>query len=122
MDSYVQLATTIEELSRMVRDFGDQTKKLKEKVGLLGTTQDCKELRDGLPILREQCINSSKQLCQLFKSPPAERSERWKHVKLAQDFEAILKEFERAKAQALSKEKQWIDIVRESISSEEYRS
>jgi hypothetical protein len=122
MDNYVMLGTSTEELSRMVRGFKDQTKKLKEKVELLGTAQDCKDLREELSVLREQCMTMSKQLGQLFKSPPVERSERWKHVKLAQDFETILKEFERTKAQALSKEKQWIDIVRESISSEEYRN
>ena len=106
----------------MVRGFRDQTKKLKEKVELLGTAQDCKELREELSNVREQCMSTSKQLGQLFKSPPVERSERWKYVKLVLEVEAVLKEYERAKAQALSKEKQWIDIVRESISSEEYRN
>jgi len=122
MANYVKLGTSTDELSHMVRGFHTQAKDIKEKVRLLGTAQDSKDLRADLSMRREQCMTLSKQIGQLFKSPPVERSERWKHVKLAQDFEIILQEFEQTKVQALAKEKQWIEIVRESIHSEEYRS
>lgn len=122
MDNYVKLGTSTEELSRMVLGFKGQAKDMLEKVRLLGTAQDSKDLRGDLSIRREQCMTLSKQIGQLFKSPPVDRSERWKHVKLAQDFEIILQEFEQINAQALAKERRRIEIVRESISSEEYRS
>lgn len=118
---YEPLNPALQELESLVLEFHDRTKKLKELAGQLGTSSDCSALRDEISAVREKGINLSKQIGQLCKEHIINRQEKVKQAHLASNFREVLTQFEKVNAEALEKEKVWIQIIRESVEDEEFK-
>ena len=120
---YSALQSDLQQKAKLVKEFQQEIKKLKDLSSQIGTNRDKAALRQTIAKERDETKNLSKELLNIFKTPPS-RSEKLQHDKLAKEFEALFKQFQALNQELIEKEKTVLHIqeeqVRESISNDQF--